>query len=92
MLWNRLWKLLPDRKRVRGGWAPPLPLVLSAWWGTTDAQKRARLREHILWAYDHGELAAVGSFLLGLEQADWHLGHGEDYTPYSKSSWEEPSE
>jgi hypothetical protein len=33
--WDELWKLLPDRKRVGGGWDPPLPLILAAWWHTS---------------------------------------------------------
>jgi len=28
--WNALWELLPDRKRVGGGWEPALPLILAA--------------------------------------------------------------
>ena len=28
--WNALWELLPNRKRVGGGWEPPLPLILAA--------------------------------------------------------------
>lgn len=29
--WDDLWKLLPERQRVGGGWEPALPLILGAW-------------------------------------------------------------
>ena len=48
--WNELWELLPERKRAGAGWEPSLPLILGAWWYTSDAEKRERFLSHIRWA------------------------------------------
>lgn len=78
-IWDGLWKMLPDRKRGAGGdscgWTPGLPLVLSAWWSTSDLAKRERLTEHLEWARDHGALQAVSAMLLSLPDEDWHSDH-----------------
>jgi hypothetical protein len=73
--WNALWELLPDRKRVGGGWEPALPLILAAWDSTPYVQKMLRLAEHIEWAADHDALESVAVFLRGLSEEDWfHRG------------------
>ncbi|MBI4642782.1 MAG: hypothetical protein HY790_01000 [Deltaproteobacteria bacterium] len=50
--WNRLWEMLPNKERKGIGWNPPLPLILGAWWETSDVQKAARFKEHLIWAYE----------------------------------------
>jgi hypothetical protein len=73
--WNKLWELLPDRRRVGGGWEPALPLILAAWHDTSGMQKMLRLAEHIEWAAEHGALGSVAVYLRGLSEEDWfHLG------------------
>jgi len=69
--WNELYSLLPNRRRIGGGWEPPLPLILAAWWDTPANLKAARLREHIEWADKHGALEAVLEFLTDLEETEW---------------------
>ena len=70
--WYELWEMLPDRRRrVGGGWEPPAPLILGAWWNTSVVEKRDRLREHILWSSSHGSLADVEAFLRTLPEGDW---------------------
>ena len=72
--WAALWQSLPDRKRVNGGWEPPLPLILAAWDESAMA-KMNRLAEHIEWAAEHGALELVSAFLRGLREDEWsHLG------------------
>ena len=72
--WNALWKLLPNRKRVGGGWEPPLPLILAAWYDTPALWKMLLLTEHIEWAGKHGALETVAAFLRDLREEDWlHL-------------------
>ncbi len=72
--WTALWELLPDRKRVGGGWEPALPLILAAWHDTPGMQKMLRLAEHIEWATEHGALESVADFLRGLREDEWfHL-------------------
>ena len=41
--WGELWKLLPGRAKHDGVWQPAPPLILSAWWATSDEQKATRL-------------------------------------------------
>ncbi len=70
--WNELWQMLPDRRRVGGGWSPSLPLILAAWWETSDAEKQERFFSHIHYAGEHGALDAIHSFLMSLPHDQWH--------------------
>ena len=73
--WNALWELLPERKRVGGGWEPALPLILAALHDTPYLMKMLRLAEHIEWAAEHGALESVAAFLRGLREDEWfHRG------------------
>jgi len=73
--WNELYKLLPNKRRKGGGWEPPLPLILAAWWDTPAMPKMLRLREHIEWAYEQGCLDAVYEFMKNLKEEEWfHIG------------------
>jgi hypothetical protein len=74
--WNRLYELLPDKRRVGNGWQPALPLILAAWDTTPAMMKMLRLQEHIEWATDHGALPQVARFLASLPEDQW-LHHGE---------------
>ena len=74
--WNKLWEMLPDRKRKGAGWIPPLPLILAAWWETSDQQKRERLECHIQYASDKEKLEQVRHFLENLLKDEW-LYEGE---------------
>ena len=75
MLWNQLWELLPDRKRVGMGWQPPLPLILAAWWDTPALFKQIRFLDHIQWAFDHNFLGKVDQYLRSLSEDQWyHFG------------------
>jgi hypothetical protein len=71
-LWNRLWELLPDRRRVGGSWEPPPPLILGAWSETSDSAKRDRFQFHLDWAYEHGAIDAVANLLSSMKPEDWH--------------------
>ena len=70
--WNELWELLPNRTRVGNGWNPPAPLILAAWWHTSNAEKRERLAAHIRYASEHGALDQVASLLSSLSPGHWH--------------------
>ena len=74
-LWNRLWEMLPNRKRVGTGWQPSPPLILAAWHDTPAMLKMLRLVEHIEWAEQHGALESIARFLRELREEDWfHIG------------------
>ena len=70
--WDELWKMLPERQRRGAGWEPSLPLILSAWWDSSNLDKQLRLREHVQWANSHGCLPEVDAFLRGLPESEWH--------------------
>ncbi len=70
--WNALWELLPRKERVGGGWRPPLPLILDAWWSSSDGEKQVRLQEHVKYAAAEGVLDTVDSFVRGLRQSQWY--------------------
>jgi hypothetical protein len=70
--WNELYQSLPSTRRVGAGWEPPLPLILGAWWDSTDTAKAARLCEHIEWANVQGALEGVHAFLAALPEHEWH--------------------
>lgn len=73
--WDRLWQMLPGRKRVGGGWDPPPPLILAAWWTTPGLAKLLRLEEHIRYAAEQGVLTEIDAYLRALPESDWaHLG------------------
>jgi hypothetical protein len=76
--WQELYELLPGRRRVGITWEPPPPLILGAWWDSSDQEKRARFESHIRWAADHGAFAKILEFLLTLVDSDWQRGDGDD--------------
>ena len=70
--WNRLWELLPNRRRVGVGWQPPLPLILAALWEASDSDKRNRFHSYLRWASDHGAIEPVANLLSNMKPEDWH--------------------
>ena len=81
--WNDMYGMLPDcKQKSNGGWEPPLPLILAAWWDTTAEQKRYRLIDHIKYAANKGILDKVDNFLRGLASDQWAYGNGT-------TTWEE---
>jgi hypothetical protein len=51
---------------------PSPPLILAAWWGTSDQEKRARLKHHIEWAEQHNLIDMVDQRLRSLSEDQWH--------------------
>jgi hypothetical protein len=75
--WDRLYKLLANNKVQRTTENVPAPLILSAWWNSTDQDKRLRLREHIEIAAKAGILENVDEFLRTLPLDAWHYDSNE---------------
>ena len=71
--WDKLWKLLPDRRRGVSGWEPPAPKILSSWWVTDDRGKSICLEEQVRWANEHGVLDKVDAYLRSLTVDEWHI-------------------
>jgi hypothetical protein len=75
MRWSTLWEMLPRRRRAGPGWEPALPLILAVWWDTPTLQKHLRFLEHLEWAYSHGGIDEVDTYLRPLPESDWfHFG------------------
>ncbi|MCC6864561.1 MAG: hypothetical protein IT280_00210 [Ignavibacteria bacterium] len=70
--WNKLYQLLKNTKRKGGGWEPALPLILAAWWETSEIQKVLRFIDHIEWAESNGQLEEISKFLFELKEEEWH--------------------
>jgi hypothetical protein len=72
LAWDKLWKMLPDRRREGGIWVPWIPLILGAWNHTSDEEKAERLAYHIRWAAEHGMLTEVDAYLRSLPHEEWY--------------------
>jgi hypothetical protein len=74
--WDEMWEMLPDKKRKGNSWDPPLPLILGAWWHTSDMEKMMRLRQHIEYASEKGALDEIDDYLRNLAPDQWHKDDG----------------
>lgn len=74
--WNDLYGMLKNKRHTSSaGREPSLPLILAAWWETSDSAKQARFREHIQWASDNEQIEEIGKYLRSLNEEDWfHFG------------------
>ena len=72
--WKKLWELLPNRRRKESGWEPSLPLILAAWWETTNEQKQQRFHDHVRWADEHDALQVIADFIDQMGDNDWYNG------------------
>jgi hypothetical protein len=72
LLWNRLWELLPNRRRRGTGWDPPIPLILAAWNHASDLEKRERFHLHLKWADTHGALPEIANLILSFTDDEWY--------------------
>jgi hypothetical protein len=72
MIWNQLWELLANPRRVGAGWEPLLPLILAAWWEASDSDKRSRFHSHLRWASEHGAIELVAALMSSMKPEDWH--------------------
>jgi hypothetical protein len=71
-IWNEIWERLPNRRRMGVGWEPPAPLILAAWWETSDADKRDRFHSHLRWTAEHGAIGEIGDLIFKMQPQDWH--------------------
>lgn len=71
--WTKLWEMLPNKERVGAGWQPSLPLILAAWYDTSDREKRNRLLSHIKYASEQGVLNQIDEYLRSLSKDEWYM-------------------
>jgi hypothetical protein len=68
--WNDLFKVLTRGEPPPDGLPPPVDA--GTWQTTSGLHKRARLRDQIVWASNHGGLRAAYAFLVNLPEESWH--------------------
>jgi hypothetical protein len=72
-LWSDLYRKMKQESSDRGITTKiSLPLILAAWRGSTDAQKRQRLVEQIKFSDSHDFLSVVDLFLRSIPDGDWY--------------------
>lgn len=70
--WNELYRMLKNtRSKPSGGFDPPAPLILAAWWHSSAHEKQYRLCEHLRWAIAQDQVEEIMAFLENLKETDW---------------------
>ena len=93
--WTKFWEMLPNRKRKGAGWEPPLPLILGAWWHSSEREKQGRFIYHIKYAAENGILDEADEYLRNLTEEEWcHKGNAGRNTGdhYFNFGYTEPKE
>jgi hypothetical protein len=66
--WNKLWGILKSKTNEK----IPAPLILAAWWHTSDNEKTDRFKHHLMLAEKLDAVAEVKTLLESLNESDWH--------------------
>ena len=70
-LWNHLHTLAIESD-FNNHTPPNLPLILGAWWDTSDLDKAERLKELIDWCYLTSVSDIAWTFIKSLDESEWH--------------------
>ncbi len=70
-LWNHLYTLAIESD-FNNHTTPKLPLILGAWWDTSDLDKAERLKELIDWCYLTSVSDVAWTFIKSLDESEWH--------------------
>lgn len=66
--WNKLWELIISKSEEKIS----APLILAAWWHTSDDEKTERFRYHLGVAEKLNISSEIAAFLTSLSENDWH--------------------
>ena len=66
--WNKLWEIIQSKTDEK----ILAPLILAAWWETTDEEKLGRFKYHLNSVEKLNLLNEVLIFLQTLNETDWH--------------------
>ena len=66
--WNKLWEIIQSKTDEKIS----APLILAAWWETTDEEKLGRFKYHLNSVEKLNLLNEVLIFLQTLNETDWH--------------------
>lgn len=71
LIWNELYQLAIEAN-CNLHEPPQLPLILGAWWDTSDAAKAARFIQLIQWSAQHQLSDVLWAYLGLLQESEWH--------------------
>ncbi len=71
ILWNDLHTLATESD-FNNHIAPSLPLILGAWWDTSNVDKAERLKELVDWCYATEVYDIAWTFVKSLDESEWH--------------------
>ncbi|MBN1186564.1 MAG: hypothetical protein JXB49_30085 [Bacteroidales bacterium] len=66
--WNKVREIIKSKTDERVA----LPLILAAWWETTDEEKLERFKYQLEFAERLNVLSEVQIYLQSLSESDWH--------------------
>lgn len=66
--WNKLWEIIKSKTDEKIS----APLILAAWWETSDEDKLTRFKYHIQIAERVNASIEVDNYLRTLNENDWH--------------------
>lgn len=74
--WMKFYKQIEGTRQLpSGGWDPPLPLILSAWYHIIPLEKNIRFLDQLKWAVEHGQINRISIYLHSLTEDEWfHFG------------------
>jgi hypothetical protein len=72
--WNDLYEIVTTKDHDLGNdqVMPHMPLILGAWWDTTDGDKRNRLSEQLKWCQENNRSDIAWAYLNSLKDDEWH--------------------
>ena len=71
LYWNELHEIIV-RADINQRQAPPLPLILGAWWESSDEEKADRLVELLNWADQNSVINVAWAYIMALKGDEWH--------------------
>ncbi len=69
--WNDLYSIVIDSD-FNEHQSPSLPLILGAWWDTSDSDKSERLKDLINWCFKANVADVAWAYISQLKDSEWH--------------------
>jgi hypothetical protein len=66
--WNHIWKIISSATNEKVS----VPLILAAWWTTSDNEKCDRFKYHLDVAERLNIIDEVKNYLSSINEIDWH--------------------
>lgn len=66
--WNQLWEIIKSKTDEKIS----SPLILAAWWETSDDEKLERFKYHLKVAERLNRIKEVELYMHSMNESDWH--------------------